>query len=434
MTSRLLNLAAFLFIAIVATPGLPSAAADAEMAKPLFKFQFSSGQAAPGCTVVAADMAYSKERGYGFEPGGQITVKEFCTSDKPFFFSIALPEGNYLVTVGLGDPAGESETTVKAELRRLMLENVHAAAGQVATRSFVVNVRTPAIAGGGRVGLKAPRETVDEAWAWDGRLTLEFNGRHPCLRTLEIAPAQVPTLFLLGDSTVCDQSKEPYASWGQMLPRFFKPGIAVANHAESGETLRGSTNARRFAKVLGDLKPGDYLLIQFGHNDQKDKSPDASKRYAETLTSWVRQVKQKGGIPVLITSMYRHRFEGNRLIDSLADYPDKVRAVARAEKTALIDLHAMSKELYEALGPEQAAQLFKHETPDAKDFDRTHHNPYGAYELARCIVEGLRLNCPELAKQISDDLPAFSPAKPDPATGFKVPPSPGFTTQRPLGD
>ena len=98
----------------------------------------------------------------------------------------------------------------------------------------------PKISGDGdQVHLK-PREKTNEWWAWDDKLTLEFNGTHPALRSLEIEKADVPTVFLLGDSTVCDQPAEPWNSWGQMLPRFFKPEVAIANHAESGETIANS--------------------------------------------------------------------------------------------------------------------------------------------------------------------------------------------------
>ena len=140
---------------------------------PLFKFQFGSGQVAPGCTAVAPDLAYIKEHGFGFEPGAAVTAPAgggFITSDRPFFFSVAVPEeGNYRVTVTLGDPAGESITTIKAELRRLMVEQLHTAAGQTGTVSFIVNTRTPKIRAvgdikAGEVKLKAPRETTQEAW------------------------------------------------------------------------------------------------------------------------------------------------------------------------------------------------------------------------------------------------------------------------------
>ena len=145
-------------------------------------------------------------------------------------------------------------------------------------RTFIVNVRTPKIAERNRVHLK-PRETDGEIWDWDEKLTLEFNGTHPSVRALEIERADVSTVFLIGDSTVCDQPAEPWNSWGQMLPRFFKPDVAVANHAESGETVADSLRAQRFEKIFSLMKPGDYLVVQFGHNDQKNKATNALEIY-----------------------------------------------------------------------------------------------------------------------------------------------------------
>jgi lysophospholipase L1-like esterase len=403
------------------------------------RFFFGPGEAPSGYTRVAPDQTYTRERGCGFEPGANVSAVDrgdtgFCTSETPFFFSAALPEGNYRVTVTLGGDERASATTVKAELRRLMLEQVETAPGRSTTRTFLVNVRTPKIAGTDRqVRLKAPRETTDEAWAWDEKLTLEFNGSRPCLGALVIAQADVPTVFILGDSTVCDQSREPYASWGQMLPRFFQPEIAVANHAESGETLRSSTQARRLEKVLSLMKRGDFLLIQFGHNDMKSKEPDAPLAYKAALKSWVQQARERGGIPVLITPMNRHSFQGGRITNSLREYPDMVRQAAAEEHVALIDLNAMSKTLYEALGPKESIRLFKHNA-DLTVFDGTHHSPYGAYELAKCIVTGIGQNTLDLARHRTDDVPAFDPDQPDRAADFKVPPSPLFTNQRPLGD
>lgn len=425
------------FVARLAVLSATAAAAESVQAK--HRFSFGPGPAPAGYVHVLPDTAYSKELGHGFEEGARITAigrggSGFSTSDAPFYFSVALPEGNYRVTVALGDEQGESTTTIKAALRRLMLEQVQTAGGQVVTRSFIVNVRTPAIAGtNNKVRLKVPRETTDEARAWDERLTLEINGSRPCLRTIEIVKVDVPTVFILGDSTVCDQSKEPYASWGQMLTRFFKPEVAVANHAESGESMGSSTGARRLEKVLSVMKGGDYLLIQYGHNDMKSKDPNAPQIYKSSLKKWVQQAKARGGIPVLITPMNRHRFDGGKVIPTLGDYPDMVRQAAAEEGVALIDLNAMSKTLYEALGPRESIRLFKHNA-DLTEFDGTHHSPYGAYELARCMVEGIRQNKLDVARYLVDDVPAFDPARPDPAAGFKVPPSPGFTNRRPLGD
>ena len=397
------------------------------------KLDFGSGAGAAGFTHVADNATYSKNLGYGFEPGAKVTAADGCvTSDQPFYFSIAEPEGNYKVTVGFGNSAGESDTVVKAELRRLMLEDVHTDKGQIVSKSFVVNVRVPEYPGG-KVHLKVPRESKTEAWAWDDKITLEFNGKRPCVRSIAVEKVEVPTVFILGDSTVCDQSGEPYASWGQMLPRFFKPDVAVSNNAESGETLKSSEGAHRLDKVLSLLKSGDYVLIQYGHNDMKSKDPNAVETYKATLKDWVEKIKAKGGQSVLITPMNRHSFEGAIVTNSLKEYPQQVRDVAKEEDVPLIDLNAMSKTMYEALGPTPSISLFEHEAGSTK-FDATHHSPYGAYELAKCVIEGIRQNKLPLADHISPDALEFDPAKPDTQERVVIPASPAVTNLRPLGD
>jgi lysophospholipase L1-like esterase len=404
-----------------------------------FKFDFGPGKVAPGYLQVLPETVYSRTRGYGFEPGAKISCTDrgdknplrgdFCTADQPFFFSVALPEGNYKVTVTLGDAQGESTTTIKTELRRLMLERVQTPRGKFETRTFLVNIRTPAIAGNGEVKLK-DREKTTEAWAWDEKLTLEFNNTRPCVCGLEISRIDnVPTIYILGDSTVCDQPREPYNSWGQMLPRFFNAGVVIANHAESGESLKSSIGARRLDKVLSLMKPGDYLFIQFGHNDEKEKGEGvgAFTTYKEDLKRFVIEARRKGGIAVLITPVQRRTFDAaGKITNSHGDYPAAVRQVAEEEKVPLIDLHAMSTRFYEALGPERLKLAFK-------DGDATHHNSYGSYELAKCVVAGIRLNKLGLVKYLVNDVPAFDPANPDPIEAFKVPASPELTTTKPLG-
>jgi hypothetical protein len=184
-------------------------------------FDFGPAKSEPGYKRVRSDTFYSTTSGYGFEPGSTVSCLErkggspagFCKSDKPFYFSAAVPEGNYIVRVTLGDFDSKSTTTVKAELRRLMLERVDTDPGKFVTRTFTVSVRTPRIAGGGEVKLK-DREKTTEAWAWDEKLTLEFNNTHPAISAIEITLAdKLPTVYLLGDSTVCDQPSEPYNSW-----------------------------------------------------------------------------------------------------------------------------------------------------------------------------------------------------------------------------
>src|ERR671926_35695 len=276
------------------------------------KFDFGPGKVKDGYRQVLPTTLYTKELGYGFEPGAQVACVDrggdalrgdVCTSSAPFYFSVALPEGNYDVTVTFGDRSNETVTTVKAELRRLMLEEVRTAKGRFETRTFTVNVRTPQLPDGTVVKLK-DREKTTEAWAWDEKLTLEFNNARPSVAAVEIRRNdRAPTLFLLGDSTVCDQPREPYNSWGQMLTRFFKPGLAVANHAESGESLRSSLGARRLDKVLSLMKPGDYLFIQYGHNDEKEKGAGVGPftTYKASLKRFVEAARTRGATPVLIT-------------------------------------------------------------------------------------------------------------------------------------
>lgn len=422
------------------------AAADAPL-----RFDFGTGPVAPGCVGVSTTQLYTPATGFGFEPGTHLTAVtrtgsdplrcDFITSDRPFHFTVRMPrEGNYRVTVTLGDIDGESVTTVKAELRRLMVERAATARGETRSVSFVVNTRTPVIAstGGiaaGEVRLKAPRETVQEAWAWDRALTLEFADSRPAICAVEIEPVTVPTLFLLGDSTVCDQSKEPYNSWGQMLTRWFKPDVAVANHGESGETYRDSIGRRRLDKILSVMQPGDWLFMQFGHNDQKQIAAGNGgpfTTYKDELRRHVEGVRARGGRPVIVSPMERRNFDdAGRLRPSLTDYAEAARRAARELDVPFVDLHAMSQVLYEALGPEKSAAAF---AAPAGKVDNTHHNNYGSYELSRCVVQAIRELKLPVARHLRDDVVDFSPARPDDPAAFAVPASGEFTNQRPLGD
>ena len=402
------------------TAAIFAAAGATVSAQTSFKFVFG-GEPKPGWTRVVPTDLYSAETGYGFEPGAKLAVENTSApslaSTNPFYFSVKVPEGNYKVTATLDEG---SVTTIKAELRRLMIEHARTVKGKTATRTFIVNVRTPQISADNHVHLK-PREKTSEIWDWDEKLTLEFNDAHPSLHSLEIEKADVPTVFLLGDSTVCDQPAEPWNSWGQMLPRFFKPEIAVANHAESGETVADSLRALRFEKVFSLMKPGDYLLVQFGHNDMKNHATNALDIYQADLKKVVARTRELGGTPVLVTSMER---KAGVEQDTLAGYPDAVRAVAKAENCALIDLNVMSRTFYRALR-ENVGRAFQ---------DGTHHNNYGSYELAKCVVEGLKQDHLPLAKFIVDDFGDFDPAKPDAVATFVMPASPLVSKEKPLGN
>ena len=222
------------------------------------------------------------------------------------------------------------------------------------------------------MGVKNDNEEVklnsSEQWHadWDRKLTIEFNNSNPCICALEITRVEnAITVYLAGNSTVTDQQHEPWAAWGQMLPRFFKPGkISVANHAESGETLKSFIAENRLKKILAVIKPGDYMFIQFGHNDQKPENSDYVEPftgYKELLKFFISELRKHDAIPVLVTPVLRRRFDDcGKIINTHGDYPEAMRETAREENVALIDLHQMSKILYEALGTEGSKKLFVH--------------------------------------------------------------------------
>ena len=242
-----------------------------------FKFDFGPGRAAAGYTPVQADEAYSIEKGYGFDLGPKPVGVDFggddpsrdgivTTSEAPFFFSVKVPEGNYRVTVVLGDAKGESDTTIRTEAGHIMAVGIATAAGKFTTRTFYANVRRPQ--------LPAPPP----------KLTIEFNGSRPCLAAMEIVKDDsVPTVFTAGDSTVGDPRRGPGGNWPTQLCQWFKPEVAVCNSAEGGETSKSFITGYRFDKVLSQMKAGDFFLVQFGHNDSKANWPQT---YTEPATSF----------------------------------------------------------------------------------------------------------------------------------------------------
>jgi lysophospholipase L1-like esterase len=377
--------------------------------------------------------AYSAERGWGYDLGTRLAA------GKPYYWSLRVPEGNWRVTLTLGHEHAATDTTVKAESRRLMLEGIRTRPGEFVERSFVVNVRTPQLEppppnapGGTAVRLNEREHGVLH---WDDKLTLEINGSAPGVRRVRLERAeQVTTVFLAGDSTVTDQPFEPAASWGQMLPRWFGSDVAVANHAESGETLKSFLTALRLDKLLSAVKPGDWVFIQFGHNDSKAQWPqthaEAGTTYEAYLRVYVAEVRRRGGLPVLVTPVHRRVFdEQGRIRNTHGNYVEAVKAVGAAEGVPVVDLAAMSAALYEALGPERAALAFSNGGRDI-----THHNNYGAYQLARAVVAAIQQARLPLAERVVSGEMHYDPARPDPVESFQLPASPMTSSRVPRGD
>ena len=436
----------YLCIAAFALMAVPTARAAARGSSAISTYQFSSGVLAPRAERVGPDERYSDQRGFGFESG---TVPHLTrdgtaiTASQPFYFSVKLPDGNYNVTVTFGDTAAGSQNSVKAEDRRLMLKSVITQPGQVVTRRFTVNIRTPQISGGGLVHLKEREIGPPLEKDWDDRLTLEFNGKQPAVQAVEVEPAQhATTVYLLGDSTVTDQPDEPWCSWGQMLPRFFRAGIAIANNANSGETLRRFMGSNRLAKVLSTMQPGDYAFIQFGHNDQKEHGPGIGPftSYKHDLEYFITQIRHRGGHPVLVTSMNRRRFNSaGKIVNTLGDYPAAVRLTAAQQHVPLIDLNAMSKVLFNELGPQGTLHAFVHYP--ANTFpnqpkplkDDSHFNGYGAYELAKCVVQAIIEARLPITSLLKDQNFHFDPSHPDPFSAYHIPPSLSISEVKPAG-
>lgn len=376
-------------------------------------------------------------RQFGFDIAASPQIRDgACSSDAAFFVSVSEPDGNYRVTVMLGSKGAAADTSVKAEARRLMLEDVTTQPGQAVQRSFVVNVRTPEVSSSEDVRLK-PREIGN--LDWDGKLTLEFTGKDPAVQSIQIEPVHVPTVYIAGDSTVVDQDKEPWAAWGQILPVFLNDKIAVANEAESGETIASFVGEHRFDKIFATLRADDYLLMQFAHNDQKPGRGFVSiAEYKDLLGKYIAMARERGAHPILVTSMNRRDFSpAGKIVATLGDYPDAMREVAHEQQVPLIDLNAMSEMLFDAMGPQGTLEAFVHypanSFPDQAEplSDNTHFNSYGALELAKCIVESMRDQHLALAKFLRPGIPHFDPAHPDPPGVWDVPTDPFLSDQKP---
>jgi len=421
-----------------------------------YKFDFGTGKAQKGYIKITPENKYTPQTDYGFVPGSKVEAinrgnagltGNYITGKGPFYFSVKVPEGNYDVKLILGDVKGTSATIIRAECRRLMLPQVTTKRGKTIEKIFTVHVKDSLIrdAKGAVVSKVRIKPREKNYLHWDNVLTIEFNDSLPKICAVEITPNKTATtIFLAGDSTVVDQPEDPYASWGQMFPSFLIPSkVAVANYAESGETLKAFENEKRFEKIFSLAKAGDYLFIEFTHNDQKPGSNhlDAFTTYKETVKKWIAEAKSRKMIPVLVTSTNRRKFDGDGHIENtLLDYPEALRQTAKEENVALIDLAAMSKTFYEALGEKESVKAFVHYPANtypnqAKALeDNTHFNPYGAYELANCVVSSIRKQNLPLAKFIRKDVIDYDPANPNPEDKFYWPQSGFVSSVKPDGN
>ena len=220
----------------------------------------------------------------------------------------------------------------------------------------------------------------------------------------------MPTIWIIGDSTVED-NKPPFRGWGWALPEYVKDGVTVKNHALSGRSSRSFWEEGLFAPVAEHITAGDMLLIQFGHNDEKDdeRHTDPDSTYPMERWRYCQAALDRGAQPVLLTPVSRRFFVGGgSMLYTHGEYPRAIRQLAAEKGVPLCDLKKDSRELYLALGEEKTAELFVRlapgENPDFPDGhdDKTHVNAFGAQEICRLVVRELR-QYPCCAAFLKDD-------------------------------
>jgi lysophospholipase L1-like esterase len=239
------------------------------------------------------------------------------------------------------------------------------------------------------------------------------------LALLALAPQPI-TLFLAGDSTMAQKvvSKRPETGWGEALQQYFSVDeVRVVNLARNGRSTHSFITEGRWEALLGEVKAGDYVFIQFGHNDEKENNPsvyaDARTDYPRNLHRFVSDVRDRGGHPVLLTPVARRSFAADGTVqDTHGAYPDAVRAVARADSVPLIDMQRLSTEVLRRCGERGSLALFlqvdsaenNHNYPKGVH-DNTHFSPWGAAVMARLAADGIRDAVPGLARFVDSHAP-----------------------------
>jgi lysophospholipase L1-like esterase len=220
--------------------------------------------------------------------------------------------------------------------------------------------------------------------------------------TLARAPQPI-VVYLAGDSTMAEKlaTKRPETGWGEMLGQYFRPEeVRIANRAANGRSTRTFIEEGRWRGITDSLKDGDYVFIQFGHNDEAVDKPDRytpPADYRRNLIRMVEEVRAKRALPVLLTPVRRRKFgKSGGLEDTHGEYPDIVRAIATEQRVPLIDMHRMSAEVVASYGADSSAKLFLQvepgETPNYPQgiHDNTHFRPLGAELMARLALDGIR--------------------------------------------
>lgn len=401
----------------------PSAAAASSLSSPSAGFpaagnltlDFGSGTLAANAVRIDATTAYATDKRAGFVDPAAVTATDRGGSDalRSDFatvgdteFVLDLPNGDYTVDLIAGDAAGATDISITAE-QMVKVQQTAKAAGQYLEMSFDIAVV-------------------------DGQLNLDFGGTAANLNALVLTqktprPAGTkPTVWVTGDSTVQSYTADyaPQAGWGQMLDRYLSDGVTVENKAIGGRSSKNFISQGRLDEVLRSIRPGDYLFVQFGHNDNSKGVDDryaAPADYAEYLRSYIDGARQRGATPVLVTPVSRRSFnpDTGKFNVSFPEYVAAATALAAETGTDLVDLSASSRAYLDSVGPEAALSVFLHvpagvyPSRPSGTADDTHFQDYGAIQMARLIAADVaKLDIP-LAGQVEEaEPPAAVPSAP----------------------
>lgn len=228
-----------------------------------------------------------------------------------------------------------------------------------------------------------------------------------------LMPGKKPVIFLIGDSTCANKPlyESPERGWGQLLPRFFTGEISIENHAVNGRSTKSFITEHRWDTVMSRLQEGDYVMIQFGHNDEKfndsSRSAPAHGLYKDNLIRFIKDARSKGAFPVLITPVMRREFDSaGKFVDSHGDYPGVVKEVGTLVNVPVIDLHKSSEGLIVKEGVENSKRLFlhianNHFTNFKGKEDNTHFSEYGAASMASLVCQAIKEQQLPMAKYLA---------------------------------
>ena len=216
-------------------------------------------------------------------------------------------------------------------------------------------------------------------------------------------PGNKPVIFMIGDSTMANKPTDdnPERGWGQLFPDYMSDEVDIQNHAVNGRSTKSFIAEHRWDTVMSRLKAGDYVMIQFGHNDQKaddsNRSAPAHTLYKDNLIRFVNDIRSKGATPILITPVMRRKFDADgKFVDQHGDYPGVVKEVAGMMNVALIDLHQSSETLIVKEGVENSRRFFLNipaghfKNYKGKEEDNTHFSEYGASSMASLVCQAIK--------------------------------------------